>query len=159
MPISPHSSAFSDNFKIDSSSPSGLRWITKHNGVSSSIAGFKDCNGYWRVKLAGKKHHVAAIVLELAGLPRPSAGHTPDHINRDKGDNSLKNLRWADLSVQSQNRRTWAACGFKFVTQLANGKFRARGQLNGKWWSAGLHDSAYAAHMAALAKRLEVSWL
>ena len=159
MPRSPHSSAFSDNFKIDPSSPSGLSWIAKHSGVCKTVAGHQNSKGYWKVKLNDKAHHVAAIVLELTGRPRPSAAHSVDHINRDRTDNRPENLRWATPSVQSQNRGTWSKTGFKFVTQLPNGTYRAQGYLKGKRWCGGFHQSAYAAHMAALAKRLEVSWI
>ena len=159
MPRTSHSSAFSENFKIDPSSPSGLSWITKHSGVCKTVAGHQNSRGYWKVKLNNNVHHVAAIVLELAGQRQPTAQHTVDHINRNRADNRLINLRWANRSVQSQNRSSWSSAKYKFVTQLPNGRFRAHGYLKGKYWSAGCHQSAYAAHKSALAKRLELSWI
>lgn len=36
--------------------------------------------------------------------PPPSPDHTADHINRDAGDNSLDNIRWATAKEQSRNR-------------------------------------------------------
>ena len=159
MPKSPHSSAFSENFKIDPSSPSGLSWITKHSGVCKTVAGHQNSKGYWKVKLNGMVHHVGAIVLELAGHPRPSESHSVDHVNRDRTDNRPENLRWATRSVQSQNRDAWNTTGYKFVTQLPNGRYRGASYVKGQRAEAGCHASAYAAHMAALAKRLEVSWI
>ena len=159
MTRSPHSSRFSDNFKVDPLSPSGLSWITKHSGVTKTIAGHTNAHGYWKVKLAGKIHHVASIILELSGNPKPSLEHSVDHINRNRSDNRLENLRWATASVQQQNKRAHGKTGWKFVTQLPNGRYRAQGYYKGERWCGGYHDSAYAAHKSACATRLELHWI
>ena len=43
-------------------------------------------------------------LIGLAFIPAVEGKNTIDHINRDKLDNRVENLRWADLSEQQQNK-------------------------------------------------------
>ena len=52
--------------------------------------------------LFGNKR-VSILVLEYFGDPKPSDLHTSDHINNNRADNRICNLRWATVSEQNIN--------------------------------------------------------
>lgn len=60
-------------------------------------------NGYYRVRVAGKMCAVHRLVAE-AFIPNPDSLPEIDHINRAKGDNRVKNLRWVTHELNMQNR-------------------------------------------------------
>lgn len=52
-----------------------------------------------------KTYTVHTIVVEAFLGPKPAGGdYTVDHINRDKRDNRVENLRWAIRFEQAENR-------------------------------------------------------
>lgn len=59
-------------------------------------------DGYSRV--AGKGTAMAHAVLIAFGFPRPSEKHSADHIDRNRSNNALSNLRWVLADVQVENR-------------------------------------------------------
>jgi len=62
------------------------------------------CTGYSRCQAEGKLISVH-ILVALAFLdPKPSATHTVDHIDQDRSNNRVENLRWATKVEQANNR-------------------------------------------------------
>lgn len=63
--------------------------------------------GYYKLKLSKngkiKYFHVHKLVAETF-IPNIDNKPTVDHINRDKLDNCLNNLRWATYKEQIKNR-------------------------------------------------------
>lgn len=77
-----------------------------------------------------------------------------DHINGEKVDNRLANLREADKAINAQNRRGPAATstvGFLGVSRQKNGRFQARIGVGGKNVALGTFDTAEEAHAAHIA--------
>ena len=64
-------------------------------------------NGYNITQLYGnKKRHSFTIarLLALTYIPNPDNKATIDHINRDRQDDRLENLRWASAIEQCHNK-------------------------------------------------------
>ena len=97
---------FDECFELAPDLPSGLRWKVRRGGCAQigEIAG-TNAAGYWNVQCYCKKFRTSHIVLVLAGI-YPEA-HTPevDHIDRNRSNNKLDNLRWCDRSTNLKNRK------------------------------------------------------
>ena len=60
-------------------------------------------NGYYRVKLYGKCRYIHRLLAETF-INNPSDLPLVDHINRNRKDNRLKNLRWVSYKLNCVNR-------------------------------------------------------
>ena len=78
---------------------------TNRRVVIGARADFQGPRGYRRIVVDGHRiyAHQAAWIY-VYGSP-PDAGLQIDHINGDKGDNRISNLRAVTASVNSQNER------------------------------------------------------
>jgi len=77
--------------------------------------------GYYQINLYNDGTHSTKKIHRLVGLtflPNPDGKLEIDHINRDKTDNRLENLRWATHSENNQNRGAFKrnTSGFKNIT-------------------------------------------
>lgn len=61
---------------------------------TTNVAGYKE--------YSGKRVHV--LVAEAFLRPKPSAKHSVDHVDRDRTNNHISNLRWATNSEQVMNQ-------------------------------------------------------
>ena len=64
--------------------------------------GSKDNRGYLGVSINGKLYRVHRLVAECY-IPNTENKPFIDHINRNKGDNRVENLRWATNSENLRN--------------------------------------------------------
>lgn len=62
--------------------------------------------GYLRVVSNGKNYRLHILVMELFGPPKPGPEYQVDHINRNKEDNRLENLRWVTSQENNNNKIT-----------------------------------------------------
>ena len=66
--------------------------------------GSMDSQGYYQASDVNRKHYrISRLVLQTF-QPTDDASLTVDHIDRDKGNNRLDNLRWATKREQTLNR-------------------------------------------------------
>lgn len=66
-------------------------------------------DGYWRIALTKngeKKYFLLHRLLALTFIPNPENKLTVDHIDRNKDNNNINNLRWATSSEQVLNENT-----------------------------------------------------
>lgn len=84
-----------------------------------------NCHEYDKIGLTSdsgsRKDEFVHVLLALIFVgPRPGPKHTVDHINRDKKDNRVENLRWATASEQNLNKPKSVKKGTP-ITQMYNG--------------------------------------
>lgn len=74
---------------------------TASNAVKGSVAGHVDSRGYVKIRINGREHsaHRLAWLYVYGWFP---AGQI-DHVNRNKSDNRITNLREVTISENAQN--------------------------------------------------------
>lgn len=70
----------------------------------SVVTGNRSKAGYIRIRYQGKVEYVHRLIWEHVNGPIPKGMHI-DHINGDKSDNRISNLRLATPSQNAQNRQ------------------------------------------------------
>ena len=115
-------------------------------------AGTLGKDGYIRVFVDGKSYLAHRIVYlmhhdEYVG--------ELDHINRNKTDNSIENLRCVPRSENARNKGAYKnnSTGFKYVHSHPCGKYEAGVRVNGKRIYIGLFETPEEASLAAQAAR------
>jgi hypothetical protein len=123
---------------------------------AGSVVGSPDKDGYLQASIDYKKYKLHRLAWFYANGEFPLA--QIDHINRDKSDNSLKNLRIATNAENGQNlpKRKSNKSGNTGVGWCQReGKWRARIGVNNKDISLGYYstsEDAIAARTIAKAK-------
>ena len=79
----------------------------RNTGKEGILNGIEDGRGYLYVHLCNddgvKKKKIHRLVAE-AFIPNPENKPEVDHIDRNKLNNNLSNIRWADREIQNNNR-------------------------------------------------------
>lgn len=111
-----------------------VKWRVRRAGSAwpGDIAGSKDGDGYLRTSIFRNAVTIHRIAWALHYGAWPEGGI--DHINRDKTDNRIANLRLATVAQNNANRGVMATNthGDKGVTKLPSGKWQAQIQSNRK---------------------------
>ena len=105
----------------------------------------KDNSGYLLTSVDGKKYrqHQLAFLYVYGFMPKEI-----DHINGNKADNRISNLREVNRSQNNQNHKNLRKnnkTGFRGVSVTKNGKFLSRIYISGKSIDLGVFDNAESA--------------
>ena len=134
-------------------------WAKRTGGTSAAgkeATGTKDARGYVRIGVLGRiyKAHRLAMALSCDRFPDMEI----DHINGNKSDNRLVNLREVSRETNQQNcisAYKTNSTGMLGVSQHKPGVWRARLSVGGKNKSLGLFSDPHQAHEAyKAAKRI-----
>ncbi|MBX3452786.1 MAG: HNH endonuclease [Planctomycetaceae bacterium] len=101
-----------------------LFWRVKHKRVSpGDLAGAPQSNGYWRIGINGRSYKRSRLIwLYVHGVD--SYPRFIDHINRDRSDDRIENLRLVTHGENQQNR-SWGISRCRYVYREGN-RWRAR---------------------------------
>lgn len=137
-----------------------FRWkivVRKHGGRTQpgDIAGSPTGNGYLELGLDRETFHLHRLAWFY------SYGVWPqriDHINRDRGDNRLSNLREVTNKQNQENRgvRHDSSTGIKGVQPLPSGRWRASIKHNWKQIHIGCYSTIEEAQLARVMKEMEL---
>ena len=135
-----------------------FKWIARPNvrmshGKVGARAGAAGASGYRYIKYQGKllREHRLAYEFVLGPIPE---GMEIDHINGDRADNRISNLRLATHQQNLANckNRKNNTSGCKGVTRHFDGRWRAKIMVGGKTLHLGLFqaiEDAAAAYASA----------
>ena len=112
---------------------------------AGAIAGYRNSQGYWKIKIEGRKYsaHRLAWLYTTGRFP---AGQL-DHIDGERGNNRLINLREATHAENARNRLVAGKSGLRGVRRVGE-KYQVRIRGN----HLGMFDTiekAYAVYCAA----------
>jgi hypothetical protein len=101
-----------------------LFWKVKRKSVlPGDLAGGRGSNGYWRIVINGRAYKRSRLVwLYVHGID--SYPRLLDHINRDRSDDRVENLRLV-THAENQRNRNWGTSRYRYVC-LDGGRWRAR---------------------------------
>lgn len=108
-------------------------------------AGSKDSNGRLRIEYNGRTYAYSHVAWALWFGEWPK--NQVDHINRNRTDNRICNLREATNAENTRNKKGFGRTGYKGVT-LHKGKYIARIGKDYKIINLGSFDSAIEASKA-----------
>jgi hypothetical protein len=102
---------------------------------------------------------VHQLVAE-AFIDKPRSGLMVDHIDRNRCNNTVDNLRWVTKAQNMKNTQCRTSSGFKFSYLMPSGRYQARYRPGAgrHMVSCGTYDTPYEAYLAAIAHRLENHW-
>ena len=144
----------------------GLYKISSFGNVFSvkynKIMSISICNGYRRVRLRKNKQKKTFSIAGLVAknfIPNPENKKQVDHIDRNKLNNHVSNLRWATIIENSGNKLTYkgSVSKYKGVSfHKLSKKWQAELQANGKRKYLGLFKSEKEAALAYNKKAKEI---
>ena len=148
-----------DDYEYEVSTLGNVRRIGSDKVLKPGIC----TGGYYQVSLykngKAKSKQIHRLVA-IAFIPNPENKVCVDHIDNNRTNNHISNLRWCNISENNCNRAKNCkknTSGFKGVCfDKQCNKYRARIKLNGKCIHLGYYKSAEEASEAYKNKAIEL---
>ena len=98
---------FHRHFQYDESSPSGLIWkeSTRHLSRNGKPAGTLGKYGYWILQFKKKQYMLHRVIYFMHNKLTFNSDLMVDHIDRDRGNNKIANLRQVTASENTKNSK------------------------------------------------------
>lgn len=126
--------------------------------LAGVIAGAANGNGYVRVYVDGRPHYAHRLAWMLHYQEQPPA--LIDHINGDRADNRIRNLRASNKRLNSQNvkrARRDSASGLLGASPSKTGlSWVAQIVVDGRYHRLGTFKTPEAAHAAYIAAKRQL---
>jgi hypothetical protein len=141
--------------------PNGIitsKYAKTNRKIGASV-GVKNKYGYLSAKIKQKSYYVHRLIWTICNGEIPE-GFDVDHMNGNRADNKIQNLRLVTRQGNNQNLQSsksnsktklLGSCFHK-----ASKKFRSQIMEDGKYKHLGLFDTALEAHNAYLKRKREV---
>jgi len=112
-----------------------------HGRASGRRVGTRNNAGYRQAMIKGKLYLEHRLIWFYVNGKWPDG--ILDHINRDKQDNRIENLRESTYELNQRNRTLSknSTTGYNGVTVLVNGKYKAQIYTNRKMKHIGCYDT------------------
>ena len=129
-----------------------LRWKVdrRYRVVAGDIAGCVDRNGYRIIVVDRKQYKAHRVAWALHTGSDVPVGYQIDHINRERDDNRIDNLRLANQCENQQNTvaRITSKSGAKGVIETNSGRYEAAIIGHGRRYFLGTFDTKCEASAA-----------
>ena len=63
-------------------------------------------------------------LIALAYIPNPDNKPFIDHINRDRGDNRIENLRWVSIKENNINKSCYSNTGYQHISKIKSKTYK-----------------------------------
>ena len=130
-----------------------IRLVSKGGYIAGSIAGALQPDGYYTVRVKRKTYPVHRVIFAML------YGYVPDqvdHIDGNRGNNRIENLRAATAITNGYNRKNSInnTSGTKGVTwHISNKKWQVRINVDGKRKALGYYNDLEMAELVAVEAR------
>mgnify|MGYP001581314356 CR=1 FL=1 len=98
--------------------------INTNNG--REIKPYINGTGYKQIQLfingKRKQPYIHRLIAKVY-IPNPENKPVIDHINRDRKDNRIENLRWVSTSENGMNRSCFSNLGFQFISKNRENRY------------------------------------
>ena len=81
------------------------------------------CNGYYIISLSKnckRKYFKLHRLIALTFIPNTENKPFVDHINRNRKDNRIENLRWVSRRENNRNKTCYSNSGLQYIYKLNN---------------------------------------
>ena len=101
---------FEDKFEISTECPYKIR----NKRTKEEVSEYVENTGYIRLALDSQKYQKHGLIAKQF-IPNPNNFEDVDHINHDRTDNRIENLRWVSRRMNLKNKSSSRGIEYNFI--------------------------------------------